>query len=302
METDELHKKMRLLIAEDDEATRDILEASLTERGFEVVLARDGTEAWQILQRDDAPSLAILDWVMPGLNGLEVCQRARTSLNTYVYILILTAKDSTQDVVIGMDAGADDYIRKPADIDELCARIAVGTRILNLHAELSMQATHDNLTGLLNRGTIVDVLQKELARASRSRTPVSIVLADVDSFKVINDTHGHAVGDSVLRQISERMRSKLRIYDSIGRYGGEEFLMIVPGCDIAAALEVAERLREAVATKPVDTAIAAVAVTASFGVAGAVANAFVDVEGLIVAADKALYRAKAGGRNRVERA
>ena len=291
----------RILIADDEDATRLKLEALLSKHGYEVVVAKDGVEAWAILQREDAPTLAILDWMMPGLDGVEVCRNVRAAGNRpYTYIVMLTVRDETQDLVKGMDAGADDYLGKPFDVDELRVRLRAGERILRLQEELRLQATHDDLTGVLNRGTILEILQREAALVARKRVPVSIILADLDEFKLVNDTHGHAVGDAVLREASKRLGGRIRPYDSLGRYGGEEFLIVLPGCGAESALQVAERVRSCVADGPVSTRVGDVHLTVSLGVAAMERGVILNVDGLMHAADEALYRAKRSGRNRVE--
>jgi diguanylate cyclase (GGDEF)-like protein len=246
--------------------------------------------------------------MMPGLDGLEVCRRVRKRATPYAYVILLTARDRQEDVLTGLDAGADDFLTKPFDAVELRARLRSGERVLELQEALFAavealrdQATRDALTGLLNRGLVLDGLARELHRADREERPLSIVVADLDHFKRVNDTHGHLAGDAALRQTADRMRSVLRGYDLIGRYGGEEFLVVLPGCDSACAAHVAERMREAVAGEPVDAAGARVTVTMSLGVACATEPG-TDLFSLIKAADEALYLAKANGRNRVEKA
>ena len=292
---------MKILIADDEDATRLRLEALLSKRGYEVVLARDGLEAWDVLQRNDAPTLAILDWIMPGLDGVEVCRKVRESGKApYIYIVMLTIRGEKQEIVAGMDAGADDYLSKPFDHDELRVRLRAGERILALQEELRVKATHDDLTGVFNRGTILGILQRELDQVARSGMPVAIVLADLDDFKQVNDTHGHVMGDAVLRDAAKRLGIPMRPYDALGRYGGEEFLIVLPGCSMTGALQAAERIRAFVAGRPVDTPSGAVSITVSLGVAAVDKGQSPNLDALILAADQALYRAKRAGRNRVE--
>ncbi|HEX2825544.1 MAG TPA: diguanylate cyclase [Burkholderiales bacterium] len=291
---------MKVLIAEDEEVGLFMLESALTKAGYEVVAARDGREAWEILQRHDTPQLAIIDWMMPGMDGIELCRRVREArTGPYIYILMLTGKARKEDIVAGMQAGADDYIPKPFDADELRVRVRAGERIVVLQEALRVQATQDALTGAMNRGAIFDVLKRELAQSARTQAPVGVVIADLDHFKQINDTHGHPAGDAVLREAAARLKSVLRAYDALGRYGGEEFVLVLPSCNAQQAFEVAERARRAIANTPAITASGAVPITASFGVAGG-GPAALDVDALVRAADDALYRAKRGGRNRVE--
>ncbi len=224
---------MRILIADDSIVSRHLLDATLRKWGYEVIVACDGVEAWNVLGAEDAPKLAILDWVMPGLTGPEVCRFVREhnkDKDIYTYILLLTSKSLKEDLIEGMESGADDYVTKPFDQHELKVRLRAGTRIVDLQRELVAareelreQATKDFLTRIWNRSSILDVLQRELVRGSREKRPVGVVLADLDHFKLVNDTHGHFAGDAVLREFARRMLSCMRPYDAIGRYGGEEF-------------------------------------------------------------------------------
>jgi diguanylate cyclase (GGDEF)-like protein len=241
--------------------------------------------------------------MMPGMDGVEICQRVRSSnREPYVYILLLTARTEAQDLIEGMEAGADDYLTKPFNAQELRVRLRAGTRILNLQEELvrtrealRLQATHDGLTGLYNRTTIMDKLDDELSRSQRSGLPVSVVMLDIDRFKQINDTRGHLVGDAVLREAAQRLKTAARRYDAVGRYGGEEFLVVLPGCDAVAAEAQAERLREAIGGTPFNCTGQSIPLTVSLGVACTLHCA---PEVLLREADDALYEAKGGGRNR----
>jgi len=285
-----------------------MLRTMLTKWGYEAVMARDGVEAWQALQAPNSPRLAILDWMMPGMDGVEVCRRVRAAdREPYIYILLLTARTESQDLVEGMDAGADDYLTKPFNAHELRVRLRAGSRILDLQEELLVarealreQATHDGLTGLFNRASILEALQNELARSGRESQPVSLLMVDLDRFKNINDTHGHLAGDAVLREIARRMKSAIRRYDAIGRYGGEEFLILLPGCEGEAACVQAERIREAVAASPFPAGADFLPVTCSIGASWRGRPSVSDTDSLVREADLALYRAKDRGRNRVE--
>src|SRR5271167_1974427 len=267
---------MRILIADDSIVSRHLLEATLRKWGYEVVVACDGLEAWNVLQGENAPRLAILDWVMPGLTGPEVCKRVRESSRgkeaNYTYILLLTSKSQREDLIEGMESGADDYLTKPFDQHELKVRLRAGTRIVDLQRELVAareelreQATKDFLTRIWNRSSILDILQRELARGTREKRPVGVVLADLDHFKLVNDTHGHFAGDAVLREFARRMQSVTRPYDAVGRYGGEEFLIILPGCDQACTASQAERMRAALANETMLINDRPHTVTCSFG-------------------------------------
>ena len=298
---------MKVLVADDSPVSRHLLETTLRQLGYDVELATDGREALERLLRPDGPRLAVVDWMMPGADGLEVCRTVRQRTAPYTYVILLTARDRQEDVLAGLEAGADDFLRKPFDHVELRARLRSGARVLELQEALfaavealRQQATRDSLTGLWNRALALDGLARELHRAQREDKPLSIVIGDLDHFKRVNDTYGHPGGDAVLRETAERMRAALRGYDLIARYGGEEFLAVLPGCDHGQARRVAERLRTAVSKRPMKAASSDVAVTMSVGVATAWPGG--DGLALIQAADAALYRAKHGGRDRVESA
>lgn len=298
----------RILVAEDDLVSRRLLERFLVKWGFEVVLASNGSDAWQVLQKEDTPRLAVLDWMMPELEGTEVCQMVRKLADRpYVYILLLSARSQKQDVLEGLKAGADDYLTKPFDMEELQARLYVGKRIIELQDNLiaaretlRFQATHDALTHLANRGEIFEVLRREMARHRREKNSLGIALADLDHFKSINDTYGHAAGDAVLQEAARRMTASVRVYDTVGRYGGEEFLIIVPSSDESGTAALAERIRAAISSRPMEAGTTLADVTVSLGVASSAGQHPMDAEALLRAADAALYRAKERGRNRVE--
>ncbi|HEX2829617.1 MAG TPA: diguanylate cyclase [Burkholderiales bacterium] len=292
---------MRVLIADDDAVTLRQLSGLLAHLGHEPVAAHDGAEAWAAIQAPDAPALIILDWMMPPPDGVEICRRLRDSgRRPYQYVLLLTARDTVDDVVEGMDAGADDYLRKPFDLRELRVRLRAGERVLALQDELRAQATTDELTRLPNRRGILERLQHELALVRRDGRAFSILTIDIDNFKNVNDAHGHAVGDEVLKHVAARMRVQVRGYDDVGRHGGEEFMVVLPACDPAGAVGVAERIRADIASSPVSTSAGGLTVTVSIGVATIPGAAAADATGLLAAADGALYAAKRNGRNRVQ--
>jgi diguanylate cyclase (GGDEF)-like protein len=297
---------MRILIADDDPVSRRLLQATLVKLGHDVVIVTNGNDAVDALDAPDGPRLAILDWMMPGADGLAVCRRMRQRAEPYVYVILLTARDGREDMMAAMDAEADDFLTKPLDAVELRARVRCAERVLTLQerllqtqAALRHQATHDHLTGLWNRRRILDELDRELSRHGRDHRPVAVVMADIDHFKAINDTHGHAVGDVVLREVGERLRAGLRGYDCLGRYGGEEFLLVLPGSDDVSARGVAERARWAISSTPIAAEGVSLPVTVSMGVAAS-DDTPTDAAPLVARADEALYRAKTAGRNRVE--
>lgn len=296
---------MRILIAEDDLASRIILAAVLKKNGYEVEAASNGLTAWEAMQKPDAPRLAILDWIMPEMDGLEVVRRIRTrSTERPPYLIMLTMKSEKADIIAGLDAGADDYLAKPFDPGELRARVEAGRRIVEMQTALlesrgalAYQATHDSLTGLLNRRAILDELYKELTRATRYGDKLVVGMCDVDHFKAINDTYGHQTGDDVLGDLARILSGSLREYDAVGRMGGEEFLVIAPLKAGTDSLSTFERLRQQIAGSRISTRSGELSITISIGVADATAMSTVDQ--LLSAADAALYRAKAQGRNRV---
>lgn len=297
---------MRILIAEDDPVSRRLLEARLVRWGYEVVVTRDGDEAWNYLASDAAPKLAILDWMMPGLDGVELCRRVRSKgREPYTYIILLTALHGEDDLVTGMEAGADDYLTKPFNANELRVRLRAGRRIVEQQEELiaarealRVKASHDPLTGFWNHEEILLILERELARCSRDGEHVGVVMADLDHFKRVNDLWGHLAGDAVLRGAASRMLAIMRPFDAVGRYGGEEFLFVLPGCCRKEAAAIAERVRAQVGGAPLDTPEGLIAVTISLGVAVG-GREHPDANALVKGADQAMYRAKEAGRNRV---
>jgi len=249
---------MRVLIADDSAPSRAMLRSTLNKWGYEVLTAENGKEAWEILAQPDPPPLAILDWVMPHMTGPEVCRKVReTHREPDTYILLLTSKNTKGETVEGLEAGADDYIIKPFDQQELQVRLRAGKRIidlqmriLNAREELRERANKDLLTMLPNRSAIATVLEQELARCHRDRRKVGIALLDIDHFKKINDSYGHFAGDAVLRETAARLRQHMRAYDQVGRYGGEEFLVVLPNCELEQAANQAERMREVLHATP----------------------------------------------------
>ncbi len=297
---------MKVLIADDDPVSRRLLHVCLTKAGYETIVSVDGAEALAIVNGTDCPRLMVLDWMMPHVDGVEICRAIRKlAQEPYIYVILLTARGRQEEIIEGLEAGADDYITKPFDLEELKARLRAGKRILDLQEQivfareqLRNQATHDSLTGLLNRPAILETLHREVSRSAREGTSVAVIMADLDHFKHINDTYGHAVGDDVLRESARRMLTAIRDYDSIGRYGGEEFLVIAPGCGAREATIQAERLCACVSAAPIDAAGHHILMTLSVGVAACTERKQADE--LLRIADEALYEAKNAGRNRVE--
>ena len=298
---------MKILIAEDDNVTRHILEKSVTEMDFEVVSCKNGHDAWKILQSENPPHLLILDWMMPGMDGLEICRKVREQAKEpYTFILLLTSKGEQDDFVKGMEAGADDYVVKPFNHNDLRVRLKAGRRIVELNEELlyvrdnlEKQATHDKLTGLYNRHFMVEILEKEFSRALRHQSDLSCLLLDLDNFKDVNDTFGHTFGDLVLREFSAGLEQNIRKSDISIRYGGEEFMVLLPNTGIAGAQNIAEKIRATCEKKRYDDGHNSTTVTVSIGIASIKQHQLIDDKEIVACADKALYRSKAEGRNRI---
>jgi two-component system cell cycle response regulator len=295
---------MKILIAEDDLISSRILEKHLGAWGFDVVLARTGEQAWNAL-KDGSLRLAILDWLMPGMPGVEVCQKIRRRKKyKYTYIILLSAKDRKQDIVAGLSSGADDYMTKPVNFLELRARLQTGRRIVDLEDKLlSIQnqlkdiASRDSLTKLWNRAEITRFLREELSRGQREQKPTGVIMLDIDNFKRINDFYGHDVGDTALLKVTARVKKRLRQSDKIGRYGGDEMVVILPNCGLNETSKIAERLRVAVARRSLSTDLGPVALTISAGGTSSEHLSVPTAEKLIKTSDEALLQAKNRGRD-----
>jgi len=299
-------ERPRVLVAEDDSVTREILKQWIARWGYEIVVANNGAEAWEVLQQERPPEVVIMDWIMPGMDGIELCRKLRDkSRDYYHYILMITGKTDETDVVHALESGADDCIGKPFGEPELRARLLVASRILTLQneliqarEELRVQAMRDGLTGLWNRGAFLDLFKRELVRAERTHGRTGLLLLDLDNFKKINDTYGHIAGDLVLREIARLLRQRVRSYDFVGRYGGEEFFIVFPGCDREQLCQRAEAIRRAVCNAPVSIDAGDVPITISIGAVAAEAGEC-SVWDVLAVADVALYKAKDAGRNLV---
>ena len=299
---------MKILLADDDPVSLRIMERMLQKCGYDVIKVQNGRQAAQELSSIGGPRLALIDWMMPELDGLDLCREVRSRQDgAYVYILLLTAKESQEDIVQGLKAGADNYLTKPCHPLELQARLHSGRRILELEdklvearEEMRFKATHDALTCLWDRGAILALLRSELSRSIRERTSVSLLLCDIDHFKQINDVHGHLMGDVVLEEVSRRLRNAVRAHDAVGRYGGEEFLIVLNGCASDGANNRAEQVRKAISSLPFPLMNGSISVSVSIG-AITIENwdKSLALEPYLKRVDDALYRAKAGGRDQV---
>ena len=298
--------RFRILIADDSAVHRKLLEQTLAEKSYSVHVARSGREALELFERE-RPDLVITDCLMPAPTGVELCRRIRASQASYTYIIILTSIQDKQNVVTGLDAGADDYLTKPFHAGELLARVAVGRRWIDLQRQLEAKnrlleelALTDALTGLPNRRAIEGWAEHQLAAAARHGFAFWVVLIDLDHFKKVNDKHGHEAGDTVLKKFSEILKENTRTADISGRIGGEEFLHVVTHADEASVGLVVERTRAQFAGEKFSFGESDVSVTASFGVVGFSGTTAPPFGDLVSRADNALYRAKRLGRNRIE--
>jgi two-component system cell cycle response regulator len=301
---------MRILIAEDDLTARTILGGILKKWGYEVVTVKDGLAAWELLQQPDSPRLVILDWIMPGIDGLEVIRRTRAQvIEPQPYIILLTSKDEKGDIFSGLEAGANDYVIKPFTNEELFARIRVGQRTMDLQTRLyetqqtlAHLATHDPLTGIFNRRAILEQLSKELARVQREEEHsgeqyLSVGFFDIDHFKLINDQFGHQTGDEALCGLVAIVSKQIRVYDALGRLGGDEFLIVAPGLDLSRRPCLFDRLISAITSSPFKTSTGSMSLTVSMGVA--TTDAHCSADQLLETADAAMYQAKREGRSQV---
>ncbi len=298
----------RVLLTDDEPVQRMLIGRMLSRAGYEVVMAEDGQQAVQMMQQGNF-QLLLTDWEMPNLDGIGLCRALRSmNLPYYTYTILLTSRDAVEHVVMGLQAGADDYLTKPIMEPELLARLNTGKRLVEMERSLR-QANEENrrlsiidaLTGVYNRRYLMEQLAKELERSARYHHPLSLILCDVDHFKRINDNYGHQCGDETLVQFSQVLRGCLRETDWVARYGGEEFVMVLPETTLNAAAQVAERCRAILAKEPLKMSNQILPITASFGVSGWQEGvpAGSEASKLIALADGGVYASKEGGRNRV---
>ncbi len=293
---------MKILIAEDDFISCKALENNLKEWGYEVVVTRDGNEAWELARTNDI-RLAILDWNMPGIDGIELSRKIRNEYqkedSKYIYIILLTGRGGQDDIIQGLSTGADDYMTKPYSFVELKYRVQNGERIIKNEDKRIRLASLDNLTKLWNRNKVFDFLDTELKRGERENTPTGVVMIDIDHFKRINDRYGHLIGDEVLVEVADRLRSAIRPYDRIGRYGGDEILVVLPNCGNKEAKNIAKRLYDSVANEKIPTEVGSLKINISIGCVSNEKFLQVSRMELIQASDNALLSAKKKGRDRI---
>jgi len=297
---------LKVLIAEDDRISSKILEKNINEWNYKAVVTKDGKEAWNILKENDI-TLAIIDWMMPGISGIELCRKIRKEKkHKYTYIILLTAKKNQEDINKGLLAGADDYVTKPFNRFELKARLQTGKRIIELENErnrlekiLVIRSQQDSLTSLWNKSMILRLLNEEISRSQREKHPIGVLMGDIDHFKKINDTYGHQIGDNVISEVASRLKKNIRLYDKIGRYGGDEFLIILPNCNSMNLGRVANRLHKSLIDTKINTEIGALQITISIGGASCEIVDETAPDNLIKSSDSALYKAKNKGRNSV---
>jgi diguanylate cyclase (GGDEF)-like protein len=287
-----------VLVADDDGVTRAMVSSWLKRAGYRVIAAADGEHALE-LAREHGPDLLLVDVTMPGRDGYEVCREIQAESVTPPPVIFLTAHAHTDARVAGLDAGAVDYVVKPFANEELVARVRAALRTKAVHDGLADRAARDALTGLFNRRELDARAEQAVALAHRHLRPLSCLLLDIDHFKQVNDTYGHAAGDAVLRDTAQRIRNACRISDIVARYGGEEFVVLMPETDGDAAVTAADKLRALLAEAPVEAGATSISIRASIGAAAWHAG-MRSPSNLYAAADEALYRAKELGRDRTE--
>ena len=289
---------LKVLLVDDDPAMVRLLAKWLEAAGYNVLRAVDGQQAMAIIE-SECPAILVTDWEMPGMDGLALCRWVREqNLPHYVYTIFLTVRCASSDIVKGLEAGADDFVKKPVDRDELLARMRAGRRVMELERRLCLLASTDPMTGLATRRTFHDVVEREQLRSRRHQLPISCVMLDIDFFKHVNDSHGHQVGDDVIRQIGRILSTNVRGTDIASRYGGEEFCVILPETTEQQAQVWAERVRGLISALRIKAPDGLVSVNASMGVAEQMSDT-TSVEQLVDMADQALVVAKRAGRDRV---
>lgn len=293
---------MKILIAEDDVISCRALQNQAEEWGYTVYTAHNGEDAWKIIKENDI-RMAVLDWKMPKMDGTEICRKIRKHYEEhhtrYIYIIMLTARSLKEERIRGLAAGIDDYMTKPASFVELKIRLKNGERIIQLEDNRINLASFDGLTKVWNRNKILEFFEEELERGRRDSRPTGIIMADIDNFKTVNDTYGHFIGDKVLVEVTTRLKSSIRRYDKIGRYGGDEIMIVLSNCRQGQLEQIADRLRRSVCKKEVKTKAGAIKTSVSLGAISSEMAPRTTSSFLLQASDNALYKAKKEGRNKL---
>lgn len=299
---------MRALVVDVDPTSQEFLRELLCRHEYEVLRVATGQEAWDILQTPFGPKLVVLETRLPDRDGLDIVRKVRRREGgEEVYVIVLSGQEGVEALTAAFDAGANDFVSKSAKLAELEARLGSARRFLEqnrqLHAAretIRQQATYDPLTRLENRGTVLELLRKEIVRAQRQEVPVSVILADMDHFSEVNDTYGRRSGDEVLSETARRVSNVVRLYDTPGRYGDDQFIILAPGCDLSAACQLGERVRAIIGQETFQVQGRTIAATLSIGVAAGTLDKDASEANLLDAAEAALRLAKARGHNRVE--
>ncbi len=290
---------MKVIVAEDDPVTLMLIKDKLTKWGYQVIEAENGRQVLELLEEHPDVQLFLFDWQMPELDGISLCVALKNKKSIAAsYIIILTSKKTTENLVLALESGADDFISKPFAPDELKVRLKAGSRVINTENQLLHQATHDPLTNVLNHRAIIDELAKLWALADRKKSSLALLMLDLDHFKKVNDSYGHQAGDFALKTFCQLVKTELRPYDYFGRYGGEEFTICLPSADADQAMSVAERIRSRLESRPMEYDGLCFPITVSIGIALHSENQKSPKE-LLMSADKAAYEAKSKGRNQV---
>ncbi|KAA3628423.1 MAG: diguanylate cyclase [Proteobacteria bacterium] len=300
---------LRILIADDERVSRTLMMRVVESWGYQAVEAESGDTAWAILSAPNPPRIAIIDWMMPGIDGVEICRRLHNRTDApLIYTILLTSKTDEQALVHALEQGAHDFQTKPANPGELRARLLVGRRLVESDdrlneslARMEQMAATDSLTGAANRRHFIQLAEREIYRVQRTHSPLALLVMDIDHFKEINDSHGHVAGDAALCHLVAVCQLSLRRTDIIARFGGDEFVILLPECDPPTAIHTAERLRETVSSTPVPDKSGPFTMSTTIGVATCPAGSRKpeDLDALLRLADEALYEAKGAGRNRI---
>ncbi len=293
------------LIVEDDKETRELIHEFIKDIFIKVYKTKSAEEAQILLKSDETIQLILLDWNLPGLSGIEFSKILReTTDNRYIYILMITGEQSSDSMILAYEKGVDDYIVKPFQFSELKAKLKSAQRIIEMenklrkkYKEAHYKSIYDSLTNVFNRAEIFEKLNVEYVRHTRNKLIFGIILIDIDYFKKINDTFGHQYGDYVLKKTAEIIKNRCRSYDYIGRYGGEEFLIICPETDKNSLYSIANRIREAVMEYDFEYKNVKSNITISAGIA--TSDETHSFDSMLELADKRLYNSKSSGRNKI---